>query len=259
MATSFKNHTKIFTKEGKTAEILKEVIASIPSKTKVYVVGGAARNAVYYELFKKPFPQRDYDLLFVGNLNKFIKNLQSHGFVYGKIRRKNEVVMKKKMIPNPESVVDYVVLDIHRSRESNVLNNLKLNSAFTINGFAIPLSNYLSKDVKKFLVALPKAVSDLKDRRLRVNTHGYKKHPANLFACLRFISIGFALPNKKEVRLLLDQLPNLKKRRFEKNVKKIFGYVGGENKARRLAKQLGIKIDIFDFKRLKEFAAEKQD
>ncbi|MEK7132729.1 MAG: hypothetical protein AAB830_01635, partial [Patescibacteria group bacterium] len=255
--TAMKNHgTRIFTREGKTAEILKYVIASIPPKAKVYVVGGAARNAVYQELFKKSLPQRDYDILIVGDFNRFIKNVRRHGFIYGKIRRKNDVVLKKKLIPDPQSITDYIVLDIHRSHESSVLKNLKSNSAFTINGFAIPLRNYLSQNIKKFLIALPEAVSDLKNHRLRLNISGYKGHPGNLFSCLRFMSIGFTPPDKEGVALLLKQLPRLEKWRFERNVKKVFGYVGREKKARQLAKRLGVEVDIFNFEKLKEFAAK---
>lgn len=258
MTISPNNNSRVFTKEGRTAEILKEVIVSIPSKTKVYVVGGAARNSIYYDLFKKPLPQRDHDLLLVGDLDKFVKTLRNHKFIYGKIRRKNEIVLKKKLIPNPKSITDYIVLDIHRSHESNILNNLKSNSAFTINGFAILLRNYLSKNIKKSLVVLPGAINDLKNHRLRLNISGYKRHPGNLFSCLRFMSIGFTPPNKKEIELLLEQLPKLEEWRFERNVKKVFGYTGGEKKARQLTKRLGVEIDIFNFKKLKEFAAKRQ-
>ena len=83
---------------------------------------------------------------------------------------------------------------------------------------------------------------------------GYKGHPGNLFACLRFMSVGFKPPSKDEVELLLRQLPELEKWRFERNIKKVFGYVGGERKARQLIKSLGIKIDIFNQKKLREFA-----
>ena len=145
-------------------------------------------------------------------------------------------------------------MDIHRSHESNILKNLKLSSAFTINGFAIPLRQYLSKNIKKFLIALPGAEKDLKSHRLKLNITGYDKHPGNLYSCLRFMSIGFTPPDKKEIKLLLNQLPKLEDWRFERNVEKVFRYVGGEKKARRLVKRLGIKIDVFSFKKLKEFA-----
>ncbi|MBI2426556.1 MAG: hypothetical protein HYV34_01795 [Candidatus Kerfeldbacteria bacterium] len=255
-----KNHnSRIFTKEGATAEILKEVIISIPAKTEVYLIGGGARNTIYFDIFRKPLPQRDYDLLLIGSLDKFVNNLRkNHKFIYGKIRRKDEIVLKKKLVPNPQSITDYLVLDIHRSHEENVLKNLEKNSAFTINGFAIPLQYYFSRNFKRYLIELPGAVNDLKNHRLVLTTVGYKGHPGNLFACLRFMSIGFMPPDKESMVLLLKQLPKLEKWRFERNVKKVFGYTGGEKRARQLAKKLGVKIDIFNFEKLKEFAAESK-
>ena len=250
---SLNNNTRVFTRGGKIADILKEVILSIPGKTKVYVIGGEARNAIYYDLFKKQLPQRDYDLLLIGDLDKFVKNLREYKFIYGKIRRKNEIVLKKKLIPKPKLITDYLMLDIHRNYESNIPKNLKENSAFTINGFAIPLRNYLDQDVRKHLIALTTALSDLKNRQLHLNVPGYIGHPGNLFACLRFMSIGFKPPKKREVKLLLEQLPKLEKWRFERNVKKVFDYVGGEKKARQLIKRLDIGIDIFDIKKLRKF------
>lgn len=255
MAPSLKSNSRLFTKEGKIAEILKEVIVSIPAQTKVYLIGGAARNTIYFDLFKKPLPQRDYDILLIGDLNKFVDNLKkNYKFVYGEIRRRDEIVLKKKLVSNPKSITDYIVLDIHRSHEKNILKNLEKHSAFTINGFAIPLQHYFSKSIKKYLVELPGAANDLKNHRLILNTSGYKGHAGNLFACLRFMSIGFAPPNKEAVALLLNQLPRLEKWRFQRNVNKVFGYIGGEKRARQLVKRLGIKIDIFNFQKLKEFS-----
>ncbi len=259
MLSSSNNNSRLFTKEGKTAEILKEVIVSIPVKTKIYLIGGAARNTIYFDLFKKSLPQRDYDILLIGRLDKFVNNLRKdHKFVYGKIRRKDEIVLKKKLVPNPQSITDYLVLDIHRSHEKNILKNLEKNSAFTINGFAIPLQHYFSKNTKKYLVELPGAVNDLKNHRLVLNISGYKGHSGNLFACLRFMSIGFTPPAKEGAALLLEQLPKLEKWRFERNVKKVFDYTGGEKRARQLARGLGVEIDIFNFERLKEFAAKSK-
>lgn len=251
MNTLSKNNSRIFTREGKEAEILKEVIASIPKNTKIFVVGGAARNAAFFNLFKEALSQRDYDLLLVGDLEGFVKNLRSHGFTYGRIRRKNEIVLKKKLISKPESAADYLVLDIGRSYESDVLKNLKEKSAFTINGFAVPLQYYLSENIKEHLISLPGAMEDLKGKKLRLNISGYAVHPGNLYACLRFMSVGFSKPNKREIELLLAELPKINKKRFEKNVRKVFGYVGGEKKARVLARRLGIRKDIFDLHELR--------
>lgn len=258
MPRSKKESVKFFTREGIVAEILQEVISAIPKKSKVYIVGGSARNAMYHSLFNKTLRQRDYDLVLYGDLNKFVENLRKNKFIYGKIRRKHQIVLKKKLIPNPESINDYCVLDIHETNEPDILKNLELNSAFSINGFAFPLEHFLDKNFKKYLVALPHAVRDLQNHQLHVNTPGYLGHPSNLFACLRFMSLGFAAPQKEEVKLLLEQLPNIEKWRFERNVKKVFSYVGGEKQARKLAKSLDIKIDIFNLEKLRQFAIQTQ-
>jgi len=101
-------------------------------------------------------------------------------------------------------------------------------------------------------VALPTAINDLKNHRLRLNSLKFQKHPGNLFACLRFMHLGFSAPVKKEVAILLKQLPHLEKWRFARNVKKVFNYVGGEKRARQLVKKLGIKIDIFNINKLRD-------
>lgn len=82
--------------DPKTSKILSEVISKIPKENKIYIVGRAIRNAVFYKLFKKKMPQRDHDLLFIGKKEKFIKNLRAIGFSYGSLRRKNEFTLKKK-------------------------------------------------------------------------------------------------------------------------------------------------------------------
>lgn len=250
------SYIKLLANDSFLAKILEEAVESIPSETNVYVIGGAARNSVYYDLFKKTLPQRDYDLLFRGDLDRYIGNLRSRGFTYGKIRRKNQVVLKKRKFPEAKLISDHVVLDIHITQETNVLKNLLAYSNFTINGFAIPLQHYLSGNFKKYMIALPNAEKDLRNLHIHLNRKGYKSISGALFACLRFMSIGFKPPGDDEVKLLLKNLPNLEKWRFERNVKKVFDYVGGEEKAREMVKGLGIPIDIFDFVKLKEFAAK---
>ncbi|MCH7493004.1 hypothetical protein IID19_05490 [Patescibacteria group bacterium] len=64
-----------------------------------------------------------------------------------------------------------------------------------------------------------------------------------------------SVPPKDEVELLLQQLKKLEKRRFKSNVKKIIDYVGGEPNARKLIKRLGIKLDIFDMKKVRATSA----
>lgn len=249
-------YIKLLSEGNDLIRILREVSNSVPPNTNVYVLGGGSRNSVYYSLFGVALPQRDYDLLLLGDLDRFTTNLRAHGFVYGKIRRKDQIVLKKGKFKNAKAITDYVVLDIHRAYETNVLKDMLATSNFTINGFAIPLRHYLSDNFQEYMIAIPNAKEDLKNHQLHLNMQGIKTNSSGLFACLRFMSIGFKSPSKYEIELLLENLPNLEKWRFERNVKKVFGYVGGENKARELVKKLGINIDIFDFAKLKEFAPQ---
>lgn len=239
----------VFMQDPKTFEILKDVKSAIPKNTKAYLVGGAVRNALYFKLFNEKLPQRDYDVLLIGDKGGFVKNLRSFGFVYGLIKRKHEITLKKKRVPKPKHKFDdYLFLDIHISGERNILKNLRDNSNFTINGFALSLKDITSGSWHRKIVSLPNSLKDLKDKRLRVNAIA---HPAELFACLRFMSRGFKPPSQKEVKGLLTALSSLEKWRFEKNVKKLFDYVNGRGEARKLAKKLGIEKDIFDFRTVK--------
>lgn len=239
----------LFLQDEKTNEIFKIVVASIPKGTQAYLVGGAVRNAIYYKYFKKELPRRDFDIMLIGDQDGFIKNLRNNGFVYGKIKRKHEVVVKMKRIPKPIHIHnDYLYLDIHISEEKSALKNLAKNSNFTINGSTILLKNIFREDWFDKLISLPGALTDLKNKRLKLNQ---LSHPANLFACLRFMFLGFKQPEPAEIDLLLKSLNNLKEPRYGRNVKKLFNYVGGEGNARKLLKKLKIKQDIFDSKIIK--------
>lgn len=244
----------IFMQSPKTNQILREVASSIPARTKVYIIGGAVRNALYYHSFHKELPQRDYDIILIGDINGFVKNLQSKGFIYGKIRRTNEVTLKKKKVAKPKHEFnDYVFLDIHTSKERSIIKNLKNAAGFTINAFALSLKEVTSKNWVKKVIALRGALKDLKNKKLRVNAIA---HPAMLFACIRFMSVGFKPPSKREVKELLAALGKLEKWRYGRNIRKVFEYVGGEKKARQLAKKLAIKEDIFDFETIRKIGIQ---
>jgi len=241
----------LFLHDEKTNEIFRIIVAAIPKGTKAYLVGGAIRNAIYYKYFKQELPQRDYDILLIGDHVGFIRNLRQNGFVFGKIKRKHEVVVKMKRIPKPIHIHnDYLYLDIHISEEKSVLKNLVENSNFTINGSTISLKDIFKEDWFDKLISLPGALADLKNKRLKLKQ---LSHPANLFACLRFMSLGFKQPKQAEIDLLLKSLSGLNKSRYGRNVKKLFGYVGGEEKAKNLLKKLKIMQNIFDFKIVKSF------
>ncbi|HBT81559.1 hypothetical protein A2757_01150 [Candidatus Giovannonibacteria bacterium RIFCSPHIGHO2_01_FULL_48_47] len=250
---NFSGNPPIFMQDPKTNEILKQVIQAAPKHTKIYVVGGVVRNALYYHFFHKKLPQRDYDILFIGNKKKFIEKLRLVGFTYGLLKRKDEITLKRKKVNNPRQLSDYIYLDIHISNEKSVTKNLIAHSNFTINGFALPLKYVASKNWHRKIIALPNAIHDLKEKSLRVNKI---THPADLFACLRFMSQGFKAPSKQEVTKLLSALRKLEKWRYQRNVKKVFDYVGGEKKARNLAAKLGITENIFDFATIKNYPHE---
>ncbi len=238
----------LFLHNEKDNEIFQIVVSCIPKNTKIYLVGGAIRNAIYYKYFKKILPQRDFDMLLVGDFYNFIKNLRASGFIYGKIRRKEMVVLKIKRVPKPEDIFrDYLYLDICSSKEKTP-KKIASNSNFTINGSMILLKNIFKENWFEKIISSPGSLQDLKNKKLKVNNIS---HPANLFACLRFMHLGFKQPTKEDVDLLLKNLGTIEKWRYPRNIKKLFSYVGGEKNARKLAKKLGIKQDIFDFKIVK--------
>ena len=241
--------------DPKTNEILSEAASAITKGLKVYLSGGALRNALYYELFHTQLPQRDYDIQVFCQKEGFLKKLRSLGFVYGKIRRKHEVVLKKKKVSKPKIISDYVVLDIKETQDRNIKENMRMRVSFTVNGFALPLKHISSRNWRKQVIAMPGAMDDLKGKELHVLNIA---HPANLFAAIRFMSKGFKSPPKDEVDRLLSALGGLETWRFNRNVRKVFDYVGGEAEARRLARRLGIKKDIFDFGTVKSLNVGKR-
>jgi len=233
-----------------TNHILREVIAVIPKGTNVYLMGGAVRNAVYHSLFGKPMRQRDYDMIVLGDSAAFIRNIRAIGFVYGKIRRKHQVVLKKKKIARPQTLGDYVFFDMHiDGSEKTPRESLKKHANFTANGFALPLNAVISNSWKKKVIALPTAFDDLKKKILKVNKSEY---PADLFAAIRFMSQGFKQPSGSDIALLLQSLKKIQRHRHRKNIKKLFEYVGGEKNARGLLKKLKLKTDVFAFDSIKK-------
>ena len=238
----------VFMQDEAVGKIFREAIECTPKKAKIYLVGGAARNSVYYRYFGKILSPRDYDLYFVGNPKKFISNLRKVGFIYGNMKRKDEITVKKKKFIGAKNIGDFVVFDIHFSRE-NIVENLNKKANFTINGFALPLDKVISPNWYKSIISVKNAERDLRNKQIRVNSYD---HPAQLYACIRFIHKGFRKPDEKEIEGLLFLLGKLPKYKFKRNLKKVFGGAGGEKNARRIAKDMGIKEDIFSFKTIKK-------
>jgi hypothetical protein len=241
----------IFLKDLKVKEILLEVKKAIPENSEAYLVGGTVRNALYYKFFKEELPQRDYDIVFIGDNKKFIANLKKQKFIYDSRRTEDAVVLKKKKVfrPNIKDPNDYVVLDINFSKFTGILENIKKKANFTINCFALNLKDIDSINWNKKIIRSRGALTDLRKKRLRVNSFS---RPTHLFACLRFISKDFSPPEKNEVRKLLLSLKELygDEDRFNRNIKKLYNYVGGEKEVRQLLKKLDININIFKYSNL---------
>lgn len=239
----------VFMRDPKVVKLLGEAVDAIPKGSEAFLVGGGARNAVYYRTFGKTLPQRDYDIVVTCSLRTYVKRLAEKGFLVKKgIRRKDNIVMHKARVPKPKSDGDYLVLDLHSTKDMR--KDLRNETNFTMNGFAIPLSSITSMDWYAKTLKLPTAQRDLRAKRLRVNSYVV---PTTLFAALRFISLGFSAPSKVEINRLLAKLTEIEEWRFDRNVKKVFGYVGGERRARAIVKRLGIPLDIFDLEALRNF------
>ncbi|HLC88762.1 MAG TPA: hypothetical protein VJG49_01875 [Candidatus Nanoarchaeia archaeon] len=230
----------VFLQEPAVFSIFEEIAQSVPTGTKFYIVGGAMRNAMYFHIFGKKLPQRDYDSLIVGNHKKFITNLRQVGFIYGKIRRKTQVVFKKAKFKGAEKIGDFVVLDMHWVRKVNILQNMKDHASFTINGFAVEVRDLFSSNWRKKVIEMPRALNDLKAKKLVVNAVD-NRH--NLFAAMRFMSMGFKKPSKSGVKWLLREFRKAPKRRRKRNIEKLYNSVGGKEKAEKLAQKIGLNLN----------------
>ena len=245
-----KNELPIFMQKKENYGILSDVARCISKNSKLYLVGGALRNAIYYRMFKKELPQRDYDIVFTGkNKTKLINNLKKNTFVIHS-KRKKEYVLERPKIPHLKSIKDFVILDIHFEKSENIKNILKEKTNFTINGFALPLKTINNEDWYDSLIKLEDALPDLKNKIILLNKYQIKPHGSELFTCLRFMSLGFKKPDNKQLQTMVSDLNYLEPNRYKRNVKKLFDYVGGEKQARKLIKELGIKYDIFNIKNL---------
>jgi len=239
----------LFLKDERVHRILQEVIEVIPQNSELYLHGGAARNAIYYRLFGEELPQRDFDMIFIGDKNAFAANLFVRGFVYGKKNTETAAVFKKAKVENPSTdYADWVYLDVVYRKDMTIEESLKQKINFTINGSAINLRDIDSPDWFDKVVMLPGTLEDLKSKQLRTNV----RYPINIYACVRFISLGFASPSKKELGEMTDDLRNVEETKFTYNVDKVIQYVGSAEKVREIVKQLGINIDILDFNSIKK-------
>lgn len=231
---------------------LSQVITSLPADIEVYLIGGAVRNSLFRMFHNTVLTQRDYDQVITKGSTLYKEHLKSLAFkehLYPS-RQDEQVVYSlplNEKARQGESYMNWLVLDLHTVDGTTIEENIRKNSAFTINGCAVNVRDLYSKPWKEAVIqVLPSALQDIKDKRLRLNYEGYRKYPSNFYAMLRFLSVGFSRPSHEEIMLLLKELPNLEHSRFERNVQKVWDYVGGEDKARALVKDLGIEIDVFN-------------
>ena len=73
--------------------------------------------------------------------------------------------------------------------------------------------------------------------------------------CMRFINKGFKAPTQKEIQGLVNLLGKLRRNQIKRNLKKVFEGTSGERNARKIAKSMGIKEDIFSFKTIEQLKA----
>ena len=208
-----------FLQNRKVHEIFQEIKKSIPANSQLFLVGGTMRNSVFYHFFTKRLPQRDYDFIFIGNRKKFVDNLRTLKFTYGKIRRKYQTVLKKTIVKNPKDINDFVVLDIYFSEKQDIYGLLKNKINFTINGFALNIEHIFDNSWIKKMVKLPHSIEDIKAKQLRLNTEKTNFFGTDFYACIRFISAGFKKPTEQETNILYHQMRKLPKYKFERNNK----------------------------------------
>ncbi|MDD4902412.1 MAG: hypothetical protein PHE24_04725 [Patescibacteria group bacterium] len=239
-----KSDKKIFFRNINDQKVLHSIVDIIPRGTRVYLYGGAARNALYHKLFGKWLPQRDYDLVVIGDYKKFIKKLKTIGFISGKKSKVfGKMVLKKPLVKKPRTLNDCLWIDMVLREHGQILSLLKKRANFTINGIALPIVQAFQSDWQKHIVAVPHALADLRDKKLRTQVI----HPIDIYAVIRFVSLGFRAPTKIEIKQILDKLKNIERWRFERDAKKVINYVGSKEKVLKIAKKLGIKINILNY------------
>jgi hypothetical protein len=231
---------------------LREVIRGLPEDVELYLVGGAIRNALIREIHGITPTQRDYDQVVTKGSKIYTEYLASLGYDERPYpsHQDEQVVYSFPLNEDAkkgDSYINWLVLDLHTVDGTTIEDNLRNNAAFTINSCALNARDLYDKSLQDALIqALPMALQDIKDKQLRLNYDGYTYAASNFYAMLRFMSVGFAAPSAEEVQLLLKELPNLEHSRFDRNVTKVWNYVGGEEKARAMVRDLGIDIDVFD-------------
>lgn len=236
-------------KDERGLKVFEKVIKNLPEDVEVYLIAGSLRNAIdkYFHDGSK-LEQRDYDQIVTKGSDEYLVYLRSLGFYDGRIQRPTQKVLIKSFVGNedPEDFVNKLVFDIHLMDGTNALDNLKNHVGLTVNGNAISIRDIFSEDWQNKLVSLPGALQSIEKKQLKLNHEGYKYQAANLFSVIRFVYNGYEPPRKEDLMLLVQELPRVEDDRYEKNVQKVYKYVGGEENARKICQEIGIDFDVFD-------------
>ena len=232
-------------------KVFKDVLKNLPEGIEVYLIAGSVRNAIdrFFNNDSK-LQQRDYDQIVTKGGDEYLAYLKHLGFYEGRIQRPKQKVLIKSFVGN-EDIGDFannLVFDIHLMDGTVAIDNLKKHVGLMLNGNAISIRDVFSSDWQDKLVSLPGALDSIENKQLKLNNEGYKYQAANLFSVIRFVHNGYAPPTKEELTLLMRELPRIEDDRYLKNVQKVFKYVGGEDNARKICREIGLSVDIFDKK-----------
>lgn len=229
-------------------KVLQDVVTGLPADCEVYLIGGAVRNALYRHYHGETLRQRDFDQIVLKGSADYLAYLKSLGFFESKVLQVDQIIMVYDLVPDadPTSYDDSVVFDTHTLDGTTVMDNLLYHSGHSINGFALSMRDIFDPNWAEKVIELPGAKEDLQNKQLHINQTGYASDPANIFACLRFVSAGFTPPPKEEIAQLLVELPKLNSDRFGRNITKAYEYIGGEAAAHELVAKLGIQGNLFD-------------
>ena len=239
----------VFLQNPSTKEILNQITSLIPMGTKVYLFGGAVRNALYYNHFNEEMTQRDFDCIVIGDGEKFADNLFSNNFIYGNKNTEKAKVLKMGRISSPvHQYDDWLYLDckIYPSNES-IEDILKRISDFTISGVALDIKNIEAPDWYNKIIAIPNAIEDIQQKRLGV----VKPYAISLHKIIRMVSRGFQKPPQEEIDKCIEKLKDISEDKFVINTEKTIRYVGSKEKVAEIAQELGITHNILNFEQIK--------
>jgi hypothetical protein len=229
------------------AAMMAAVAAAVPADAQLYVIGGALRNSFVYKVLGKQLPQRDYDMVYVGaGRIVFADTLVNAGFRLGAIQRPDQQTFENPCVPDPKTLDDYFIPDVTFYDKGEITDILAAKTNFLLNGFAIAAADLPKPDWDSRVITLPGAMQSIEQQKVVLNPAQSPEYAhSNLFAAIRFVSQGFAPPSAEDVKAMLATIKDYPDEKFDKNVQKVFNYVGGEDAARAIAHNMGIAQDIF--------------